>query len=253
MSIIFRTLIGGTAALILASCVSTTSGPPKAEPDEEAAAAQYYQLGARYYRAGSYDLARDRLERALEFDPKMAIAHSVLALTYQELDVPRLAKQHFEQAVRYEPNNINVRNTYAVFLCQQREFDEAREQFERVIKIPENDDPELMMTNAGVCSVQEPNLVEAEKYFRRALTEKPNYAEALLQMALLKRQTGDSMGARAFLQRYLDANPASASILYLAVQIENDNGDRRASTDYSDQLLRDFPSSAEAKILMEAG
>ena len=253
MSIIFRTLIGGTAALILASCVSTTSGPPKAEPDEEAAAAQYYQLGARYYRAGSYELARDRLERALVYDPKMAIAHSVLALTYQELDVPRLAKQHFEQAVRYEPNNINVRNTYAVFLCQQREFDEAREQFERVIKIPENDDPELMMTNAGVCSVQEPNLVEAEKYFRRALTEKPNYAEALLQMALLKRQTGDSMGARAFLQRYLDLNPASASILYLAVQIENDNGDRRASTDYSDQLLRDFPSSAEAKILMEAG
>jgi len=253
VSIIFRMLIGGTAALILASCVSTTTGPPKPEPDSEAAAAQYYQLGARYFRAGSYDLARDRLERALEFDPKMAIAHSVLALTYQELDVPRLAKQHFEQAVRYEPNNINVRNTYAVFLCQQREFDEARKQFERVIKIPENDDPELMMTNAGVCSVQEPNLVEAEKYFRRALTEKPNYAEALLQMALLKRQTGDSMGARAFLQRYLDLNPASASILYLAVQIENDNGDRRASTDYSDQLLRDFPSSVEAKILMEAG
>jgi type IV pilus assembly protein PilF len=246
-------LIGGTAALILASCISTTSGPPKPEPDNDAAAAQYYQLGARYYKAGNYDLARDRLERALEFDPKMAIAHSVLALTYQELDVPRLAKQHFEQAVRYEPRNIAVTNTYAVFLCQQREFDEARKQFERAIKIPENDDPELMMTNAGVCSVQEPNLVEAEKYFRRALEEKPNYAEALLQMALLKRQTGDSMLARAFLQRYLASNTPSAAILYLAVQIENDNGDKRASTSYSDQLLRDFPSSAEARSLMEAG
>jgi type IV pilus assembly protein PilF len=253
VSIIFRMHIGGIAALILASCVSTTSGPPEPEPDKAAAAIQYYQLGARYYKAGNYDLARDRLERALSFDPKMAIAHSVLALTYQELDVPRLAKQHFEQAVQFEPRNIDARNTYAVFLCQQREFDDAREQFERAIKIPENDDPELMMTNAGVCSVQEPNLVEAEKYFRRALTEKPNYAEALLQMALLTRETGDSLSARAFLQRFLASNPPSAAILYLAVQIENDNGDRRASTDYSDQLLRDFPSSAEAKSLMEAG
>ena len=89
MSIKYRMLIGGIAALIVASCVSTTSGPPEPEPDNEAAATQYYQLGARYYRSGSYDLARDRLERALQFDPKMAIAHSVLALTYQELDVPR--------------------------------------------------------------------------------------------------------------------------------------------------------------------
>lgn len=253
MNIKISALLGTMVALMLASCVTTTSGPPRPEPDKEAAALQYYQLGARYYKAGKYDVARDRLERALEFDPKMAIAHSVLALTYQELDIPRLAKQHFELAVRSEPNNINARNTYAVFLCQQREFKEARKQFERAIRNPENDDSELMMTNAGVCMVQKPDLVEAEVYFRRALTEKPNHPEALLQMALLKRQTGDPLRARAFLQRYLASNTASAAILYLAVQIEKDNGDARASTAFSNQLRRDFPASAEAKSLTEAG
>jgi type IV pilus assembly protein PilF len=241
------------AAFLLTACVTTTSGPPIPEPDNAAAAAQYYQLGARYYRAGQYDRARDRLERALEFDPKMAIAHSILALTYQELDVPRLAAEHFEAAVRYGPNNINARNTYAVFLCQQREFKEARKQFEKAIDIRENDDPELMLTNAGVCMVQEPNPEEAEKYFRRALAEKPGYPEALLQMALLKWHSGDSLTARAFLQRYLSTNPPSAAILYLAVQIEIDNGDVSASTDYSNQLLQDFPASVEAKSLTEAG
>jgi len=246
-------LVGGFAALLMTACVSTTSGPPKATPDNAEAAKQYYSLGARYYRNGQYELARERLLHALTFEPKLAIAHSVLALTYQALDIPRLASEHFELAVRYEPSNINARNTYAVYLCQQREFDKALNQFERAIKIPESDDPELMLTNAGVCLVQKPDLEEAEEYFRRALTEKPSYGEALLQMALLKRQNGDTLSARAFLQRFLGSNPPTASILYLAIQIENDIGNARASTEYTNQLLRDFPTSAEAKRLMETG
>ena len=100
---------------------------------------------------------------------------------------------------------------------------------------------------------QKPDLAEAEKYFRRALSEAPRYPEALLQMALLKRRTEDYLLARAFLQRYLGVNPPSAAVLYLAVQIEKDIGNARASTDYSNQLLRDFPASAEARRLMEAG
>ena len=248
-----KLLAGGLAALMMTACVSTSSGLPERSENTAEAANQYYSLGARYYRNGQYELARERLSHALTFDPKLAIAHSVLALTYQALDNPRLAEEHFELAVRYEPRNIDVRNTYAVFLCQQRNFDKARSQFERVIKIPENDDPEVMMTNAGVCMAQKPDLVEAEQYFRRALTEKPSYGEALLQMALLKRQTGDQLSARAFLQRYLGSNPSSAAILYLAVQIEKDIGNARASTDYTNQLLRDYPASAEARRLMETG
>ena len=38
----------------LFGCVSTTTGPTPAEPDEAEAAEQYYQLGARYYRAGRW-------------------------------------------------------------------------------------------------------------------------------------------------------------------------------------------------------
>ncbi len=248
-----KLLICGLATLMMTACISTTTGPPEPDPDKEDVARQYYELGARYYKSGNYDLARDRLERSLEFNPKLAIAHSVLALTYQALDIPRLAEQHFESAVRAEPGNMNVRNTYAVFLCQQREFDKALKQFERVIKIPENDNREQMLTNAGVCMTQKPDLEVAEQYFRRALTEKPNYGEALLQMALLKRQTEEGLSARAFLQRYLGSHEASAAVLYLAVQIENDIGNARASTDYTNQLLRDFPGSAEARSLGETG
>jgi type IV pilus assembly protein PilF len=244
-----------TALLVFAAlggCVSTTTGPVKTEPNEAAAAQQYYELGARYYRAGNYEMARDRLTRALDFDPRMAIAHSTLALTYEQLDVPRLAAEHYDKAVRYEPRNINVRNTYAVFLCRQGRFDEAREQFERVVGFPENDNPEVALTNAGVCMLQKPDVELAEQYFRQALDRKPRYAEALLQMVLLERSTGDTLSARAFLQRFMSVQPLSPSLLLLAVQIEEEMGNESARRDYMQQLFEMFPDSDEAQRLREA-
>ncbi len=231
---------------ILCGCISSTTQTRSYEPSDDAAE-QNYQLGAQYFRKGNYGLSRDRLMRALEFDPKMARAHSMLALTYVQLGNPRLAAEHFDQAVRYGPNNQDVRNAYAVFLCGQGDFDEARKQFDRAINIRENDNPEVMMSNAGVCMAKKPDLELAEQYFRQAIQRRPNYAEPLIQMAALKHHTEEDLSARAFLQRYLAISERSAAVLYLAIQIETQLGMEREATDYMNQLLRDFPDSAEAR------
>lgn len=234
-------------ALLAAGCVSTTTGDVQSEVSDEDAASRYYELGVRYYRNGKYGLARDRLERALELDPRHAKAHSTLALTYVELDNLRLANEHSERSVRYAPNDVDVRNAHAVFLCQQRRYDDAREHFERSLRVPENDDPEIMLTNAGVCMLQKPDPELAEEYFRKALDRKPGYGEALMQLAFLKHDQEDDLGARAFLQRFLSRNPATPEVLYLLMQVERDVGDDRASAEYAMRLLREFPDSSEAE------
>ncbi len=103
------------------------------------------------------------------------------------------------------------------------------------------------MSNAGVCMAKKPDLELAEQYFRQAIARRPNYGEALIQLAALKHRTEDNLTARAFLQRYLSFNEASAAVLYLAVQIETELGMDREATDYLNQLLRDFPDSPEAR------
>jgi len=241
------------ALVILASCVQTTSNVRPMESDDDNAAQQYFQLGARYFRSGNYDMARERLHRAITLDPRMAIAHSTLALTYEQLDNERLATEHHDKAVRFEPKNFNVRNAYAVFLCRHERYDEAGEQFKRAVEVPENDNTELMLTNAGVCMSQKPDYEQAEEFFRRALEEKPAYGEALLQMSLLKYRTSEYLQARAFLQRYLASKPATSEVLYLGVQIEKALGDDRASTDYANRLLREFPNSDQARRVLQAG
>lgn len=240
------------ACALLAGCISTTTGRVEPEADRADAAELNYQLGARYYRNGNYELARDRLLYSIELDPKRAVAHTTLALTYEQLGNLRLATESYEQAVRVAPRNFDVLNTYAVFLCRQDRFDEAGTYFERAVRAPENDNAELMLTNAGVCMVQKPDFQQAEAYFRRALDVKPEFGEALIQLCLLKRSQGDYLIARAFLQRFLKSNPATASVLYLGVQIEEELGDERARTDYENRILRDYPTSAEARRILES-
>ena len=82
-----KMLVVLAACILMAGCVSTTtstgssrSNEDKADPAE--AAKLNYQLGARYYRNGNFDLARDRLLYSIELNPKNAVAHYTLALTY---------------------------------------------------------------------------------------------------------------------------------------------------------------------------
>ena len=238
--------------LLLAGCVtSTTTSSVKFEESDDAAL-QNYNLGARYYQNGNYNIAKERLERALELDPKMANAHFTRALTYEHLQIPRLATEHYSAAVRVAPNNYDARNAYAVFLCRQQRFDEAVKQFDKAVKIPDNDTRFVMYTNAGACMTQKPDFEKAEVYFREALQARPTYGEALIQLAALKFKTKECLHARAFLQRFLSTNKTSSGVLYLGVQIEECLEDDRAEADYANQLLREFPNSAEAKRVLEA-
>ncbi|MDJ0940972.1 MAG: type IV pilus biogenesis/stability protein PilW [Woeseiaceae bacterium] len=239
-------------ALTLAGCISTTTGTPEPVADDSDAAGANFQLGIRYFQNGKFELARDRLILSTELDGTEPLVWSTLGMTYERLENPRLAEESHARAARLGPRNFDVQNAYAVFLCNQRRFDDARRQFDKSIRASTNDNPEVMMTNAGVCMSQEPDYDAAEEYFRQALERRPSHAEALLQMAVLKHRTDDDLRARAFLQRYRAQHPTSAGVLYLCVLIERNLGDESARTDCANELLRDFPDSVEAQQLMAA-
>ena len=103
-----RVLAGLLASLMLSGCVTTTTvtGGVQPDADDSDAAQLNYELGARYYRNGNFELARDRLLYSIELDSKRAIAHSTLALTYEQLGNVRLATESYERAVRVAPRTF---------------------------------------------------------------------------------------------------------------------------------------------------
>ena len=240
-------------SILLSGCVSTTTGMPAPEADEADASELNYQLGARYYQNGKYDLARDRLELAIKLNPKMAVAYTTLGMTYEAMDNQRLATGAYANAVRVAPRNFDVHNAYAVFLCKQRDYAGAGKYFEKAANHPENDNAERTLTNAGLCMAQKPDVVEAERFFRAALERRPTHGEALLQLCLMKYQQQDFMSARAFLQRFMGGSKATAGVLLLAAEIEGKLGNERGRTEYVDQLLSEFPESPEARKALSSG
>ena len=240
--------------LVLSGCVSsTTTGSIPQESDEGDAAEYNYQLGARYFQNRSFELARDRLERAIELDPRMGKAHMTLGMTYEALENTRLATEAYERSIRVAPRDFNIQNAYAVFPCKQREFTGAARYFERASEHPENDNAEQTLTNAGLCMMQKPDAETAERFFRAALERRPTYGEALLQLCIMKFQQQDYMNARAFLQRFMSSNKTTPGVLLLAAEIEGKLGNDRGRTEYVNQLLREFPESPEARKAMSSG
>ena len=86
----------------------------------------------------------------------------------------------------------------------------ARKLFAEVARNPLYQTPEVALVNAGVCVRGAGDLVDAERYFNRALAIRPNMPEAMLQLGNIAFDRGDAAQARDIVQRYLAVESADA-------------------------------------------
>jgi type IV pilus assembly protein PilF len=110
----------------------------------------------------------------------------------------------------------------------------------------------VALTNAAVCTRRQGDLSQAETYLRRALDRNRRYPMGLGQMALVSFERGNSMSARAYLQRYMAVAEPSSEMLWLGVRVERDLGDDRAEREYAELLRTRFPDSLEVQMLQES-
>lgn len=245
-------LLGVLAMLLLSACETTGVARPITRSESEKAAEIQVRLGSGYMQQGKLDLAMERLTRAAQLDPRSAMAHSMLGVLYEQINDKAKAEAHYKKSVSLKGNIGNVSNNYGQFLCRYNRFDEADGQFQNALQDPFYGSHEVAATNAGFCALQAKRLEDAERYLRSALERQPGYAPALLPMAQVLALRQQYMGARAFLQRY-EASGAgeTAAMLDLGVQVETALTDQRAAADYRERLLRNFPTSPEARRYKE--
>lgn len=240
--------------IMLAACVSETTGfsIPAERPQE--AAELNMQLGVAYLRQGDWQSARIKLEKSVAQDPDSAVAHRALGFVYQKLgDIPG-AERHYRRSIALAPKDPDALNNLAVFLCRDDDGrDAALDLFDRALSIPLStafSNKAMLYTNAGVC-MKGLDLARSEDYLREALAADPQFADALLQIADVTFQRGNGLQSRAFLQRHFDVAALSPSALWLGVRIESALGDFRASDAFGNQLRMTFPESIETRQWLE--
>ena len=210
-------------------------------------------LGIAYLKRGEYEISLEKLNRALEADPRYTPTLNALGLLYQKLGNNDKAEQYFKQALGIRSNDPYTLNNYGQFLCAIDRFDEAQNAFIGAANNPLYETPEISITNAGTCALKNNHPDTAEKFFREALEKNQKIPIALIQMSHLSYDQGNYLSARGYLQRYLEVGKHTATSLWLGIQIEQQLGDKNTLSSYALLLKNKFPDSNEAKLLQESG
>lgn len=242
-----------TAALLVAAALAAAcSGGPAQRPEStraETAAAYNLQLGVAYLQQDKLALAREKLERAVKQNPRDPQVHNALALLAEKLNEPADADRSYRAALRLAPDEADIANNYAVFLCRTGRTDEGVKRFVAVSRNKLYRSPEFALTNAGVCLRSAKRFDEASEQFARALALRPNHAEAMYQLAELDLERGMLVEARTGLDRFIDAFRPTPDLLLLGVRIARAQGDRFAEERYARRLRVEFPESDQLRQL----
>jgi len=233
--------------LLLAACSNSPIEPETSRSDN--AAALNAQLGIEYLRQGNLAIAKEKLERAEKQNPRDPNVHSALALLYERLGKPQEVDEHYRTAVRLAPQNPDISNNYAVYLCKTGRIEEGVRRFLAAARNPLYNTPEVAYTNAGVCQRTAKRFEEANVNFKRALQIRPNFAEAAYQLGDLQFDQGKVGDARAQVDQYLASFSPTPDLLLLGVRVASAAGDRLAALKFARRLQLEFPDSQQTRAL----
>ena len=222
-------------------------------PDQtqnEKASAVNVQLGIGYLQQNDFELANDKLSKALRQDPDSAPAHNAFAILQDRLLQTEKAEYHYKKATTLDPENSQAANNYGAFLCRHGRELESEKYFMQALKNPLYSTPEFAYTNAALCLLQVGEARETEKakeYLGKAIAAKSDFGPALLSMAQLLFDQGEYVAAKFYLDRFhLVAKPTARS-LWLAVRNTLQIDGQGDVTELAQRLGNEFPDSEEYK------
>lgn len=229
------------------------SNPVREGVDTEKAAQANADLGLRYMMQGNYELAMEKLNHALTYEPNHVPTHHYLAELYRRLERYDDADKHFRRALRYADGEDSLlQNNYGSFLCSQGRIDAGVRQFEKVLDNPVYPRRDQVYENLGLCLESKPDIEQAEMYLRKGLEINPRAPKSLLAMARLSFERKNYLSARAYLQRYSEVARHTPESLWLGIRVERILGDKNALASYGLSLKGNFPDAKETKLYLNS-
>ena len=227
-------------ALVLAAC---SSQPKKSDTELRRAAETNTALGRQYMDRGEYEVALEKLKRAIAYDKTYAPAHTMLAVLYETLGQMDEAGVEYRKAVQNDPKDGSVNNNYGAYLCGTGKQQEAERYFLTAVDDPFYDTPAIALSNAGSCALAMGDLDKAESFLRQSLERDNKLGAALLPMAEVSYRKESYLRARAFLQRFEAVSPTTQDSLSLGYNIEPRLGDQASAERYRLELMERYPGA----------
>jgi len=232
-------------ALLLVACAGNEPSPqlPTAEASE--IVQRQLDLGIGYMRNGDYQRAKEKLNRALEIEPKNASVHATLGLLFQLEGENKLAETYFSSAVRFDPDSARVRNLYGAFLFAEKRYFEAIEQLQKASENRFYPNRPSVFENLGVAYSRVNDSASAEAAFTRAVQLNPEQSRALLELAALRYDQRNYVESREYYRRHVAIAPKSPRALLLCTKLARIFREPDEEASCAEVLEGIYPSSPE--------
>ncbi len=203
------------------------------------------QLAIGYYEQRQFDVALEEVAQVLRLAPNYADAYSMRALIFMAQGEIQLAENNFLRAMRLSPDNPDFANNYGLLLCGSGREKQAIGYFNAALGNRAYRTPSVAANNAGACSLRLNDVMAAKAYFVQSLQYDPAGPLANVYMAKWSLDKQDVERAR-FHIGFVEKNiTLSAEVLWLAIKVERQLGNRAAEDGLVTQLRLRYPASSE--------
>ena len=213
---------------------------------KEAATARL-QLALEYLRKGKIPQAKLNLDRAEQLNPDVSGMYSSYAFYYEKVGELKFANDAYLKALEKFPNNDNTRNNYGAFLCTNRRYEEAEQQFVIAINSSFNTQTANSYENAGLCALRDGNWQRAKKHLTAVLRYESVRARSILGLGKANIELGNVDDAMTQLRNYQSIYSQTSQSLWLAIQIEYKRNKLALADQLGAVLLQKYPNSDDAK------
>jgi type IV pilus assembly protein PilF len=226
----------------LTACVTVGGEPPTRN---EKASDINVEMGYGYMAQNNFEVANQKLLRALDQNPDSAAAHLAYATLQNRLSQKDVAEKHYKIATELDPNDSDASNNYGTFLCLNGREAESENYFLQALKNPLYKTPEYAYTNAARCQLRIDEKEKAKKYLGKALAAKSDFGNALIEMAQLEFEVDNYDNAKRYVDRFHLVTKPTARSLWLAIRVELGLNGENNVEELGQQLESEFPNSAE--------
>lgn len=243
-----------SSILFLSACVSSettvttknSGAGGSTQFDPAAAAKTRVKLALVYLRNNNMQVAKQNLDKALEYQPNDADVHRVFAYYYQRVNENKTAEEYYKKSLRLDSQNADTYNNYGTFLCKLDRFEEAESAFLNAIEQIRYLNVANTYENAALCAEKAKVDDKALFYYQYALSHNPNKTYINLSLARLNIDRKDYPSARLNLFNYQKKNKASAESLWQWVRLSYATNKEASLSKYAGQLLEKYPDSQRA-------
>jgi tetratricopeptide (TPR) repeat protein len=161
----------------------------------KAAAVEWYQKGLAAMHSMAFDSARRAFDRAVETDPRFALAQASLARAYDEMDYSERAKEQMLRAVGVAQEiNLSSQDTKRFRVLQlmvSHQYELAVPLLHQLERDADKQDKPAAALECGWLAEKRDDTEGAAAAYERALQMDPGFAAAHLRLGYIRQRCGE--------------------------------------------------------------